>query len=60
MIVNQATYGTSGVIAGALMVTALAFLVEGILAVVQRMLTPRALRHEEGPAELLAPAIEGT
>jgi hypothetical protein len=24
------------------------------------VLTPRALRHEEGPAELLAPAIEGT
>ena len=60
VIVNQASYGTAGVIAGALMVTALAFMVEGILAVVQRMVTPRALRHEEGPAELLAPAIEGT
>ena len=45
VIVNQASYGTQGVIAGALMVTALAFLVEGILAVVQRMLTPRALRR---------------
>ena len=42
------------------MVTALAFLVEGIFAVVQRMLTPRALRHEEGPADLLAPVVEGT
>jgi osmoprotectant transport system permease protein len=60
VIVNPASYGTAGVIAGALMVTALAFLVEGVLAVVQRLLTPRALRHEEGPAELLAPAIEGT
>jgi osmoprotectant transport system permease protein len=60
VIVNQASYGTAGVIAGALTVTALAFLVEGVLAVVQRLLTPKALRHEEGPAELLAPAMEGT
>ncbi len=60
VIVNQASYGTAGVIAGALMVTALAFLVEGVFAVIQRLLTPKALRHEEGPAELLAPAIEGT
>jgi ABC-type proline/glycine betaine transport system permease subunit len=48
------------VIAGALMVTALAFAVEGVLAVVQRLLTPKALREEEGAAELLAPVIEGT
>jgi osmoprotectant transport system permease protein len=60
VIVNQASYGTAGVIAGALMVTALAFLVEGLFAVIQRLLTPKALRREEGPAELLAPAIEGT
>jgi osmoprotectant transport system permease protein len=60
VIVNQASYGTRGVIAGALMVTALAFLVEGVFAVIQRLLTPRALRHEEGPADLLAPVIEGT
>jgi osmoprotectant transport system permease protein len=60
VIVNQASYGTAGVIAGALAVTALAFLVEGVFAVAQRLLTPKALRHEEGPAELLAPALEGT
>jgi osmoprotectant transport system permease protein len=60
VIVNQASYGTAGVIAGALAVTALAFLVEGVFAVIQRLLTPKALRYEEGPAELLAPAIEGT
>jgi osmoprotectant transport system permease protein len=59
VIVNQASYGTAGVIAGALMVTALAFLVEAVFAVIQRLLTPKALRHEEGPADLLAPAIEG-
>jgi osmoprotectant transport system permease protein len=60
VIVNQASYGTAGVIAGALMVTALAFLVEAVFAVIQRLLTPKALRHEAGPADLLAPAIEGT
>ena len=41
------------------LVTALAFMVEGVLAVVQRLLTPRALR-KEGPADLLAPVVEGT
>jgi osmoprotectant transport system permease protein len=60
VIVNQASYGTEGVIAGALMVTALAFAVEGVLAVVQRLMTPKALRQEEGAAELLAPLVEGT
>jgi osmoprotectant transport system permease protein len=59
VIINQATYGIPGVIAGALTVTALAFLVEGVFAVIQRLLTPKALRYEEGPAELLAPAVEG-
>jgi len=40
-------------------VTALAFLVEGVFAVIQRMLTPKALRRE-GSADLLVPVIEGT
>jgi osmoprotectant transport system permease protein len=60
VIVNQASYGTAGVIAGALAVTALAFFGEAVFALVQRALTPKALRGQEGPAELLAPAIEGT
>jgi osmoprotectant transport system permease protein len=60
VIVNQATYGTPGVIAGALAVTALAFMVEGMFALIQRILTPKALRHHEGAAELLAPIIEPT
>jgi osmoprotectant transport system permease protein len=61
VIINQASYGTAGVIAGALCVTALAFLVEGLFAIAQRLLTPSALRYEEGPVEvLLGPAIEGT
>jgi osmoprotectant transport system permease protein len=60
VIVNQASYGTAGVIAGALFVTALAFLVEGVFALIQRLLTPKALRREETAAELLAPLIEPT
>jgi osmoprotectant transport system permease protein len=62
VIVNQASYGTPGVIAGALCVTALAFLVEGLLAIVQRLLTPKALRYEEGAVEVLLgpPIVEGT
>jgi osmoprotectant transport system permease protein len=34
--------------AGAVMVTALALIVDGVLAVVQRLITPRALRRGEG------------
>jgi osmoprotectant transport system permease protein len=60
VIVNQASYGTAGVIAGALAVTALAFLGEGVFAIVQRLLTPKALRREGVPADLLVPVIEGT
>jgi osmoprotectant transport system permease protein len=44
VIVNKASYGTSGVIAAMLCVTALAFLAEGLLALLQRALTPRPLR----------------
>jgi osmoprotectant transport system permease protein len=62
IIVNQASYGTAGVIAGALFVTALAFLVEGAFAIAQRLLTPKALRFEESvPEVLLGPsAVETT
>jgi osmoprotectant transport system permease protein len=60
VIVNQASYGTAGVIAGALCVTALAFLVEGAFAIAQRLLTPKALRFEESVPEVLLgpPAVE--
>lgn len=60
IIVNQASYGTAGVIAGALTVTVLAFACEGLLAIVQRLATPKALRREEVPAELLGPVVEAT
>ncbi len=45
IIVNQPTYGTAGVIAASLTITALAFLIDGALALVERAVTPRPLRH---------------
>jgi osmoprotectant transport system permease protein len=62
VIVNQASYGTAGVIAGALFVTVLAFLVEGVFALIQRLVTPKALRYDEDVTEVLLgpPVIEST
>lgn len=45
IIVNEPTYGTAGVIAGSLTITALAFLIDGALALVQRAVTPTPLRR---------------
>jgi osmoprotectant transport system permease protein len=44
VIVNKASYGTAGLIAAMLCVTALAFIAEGLLALLQRALTPPPLR----------------
>ena len=44
IIVNEPTYGVPGVIAGSLAIIALAFVVDGLLALVQRAATPRPLR----------------
>ena len=44
IIVNEPTYGVPGVIAGSLAITALAFAIDGVLALVQRAATPRPLR----------------
>jgi osmoprotectant transport system permease protein len=44
IIVNEPTYGTAGVIAGSLTITILAFMTDGILALVQYAVTPRPLR----------------
>jgi osmoprotectant transport system permease protein len=46
IIVNEATYGSAGVIAGSLMITVLAFAVDGLLAIVQRQVTPLPLRKQ--------------
>jgi osmoprotectant transport system permease protein len=45
IIVNEPTYGTAGVIAASLTITALAFLVDGALALIERIVTPRPLRR---------------
>jgi osmoprotectant transport system permease protein len=52
IIFNQAGYRIEGVLAAAMLVTALAFAAELVLAIVQRLVTPRGVRP---PAE--APAI---
>jgi osmoprotectant transport system permease protein len=45
IIVNQPTYGTPGVIAASLTITVLAFVIDGLLALVQRAVTPIPLRR---------------
>lgn len=52
IIFNQASYRLSGVLAAAIWVSALALLVEGAFALIQRLLTPAGLRRrvpEIGP-----------
>jgi len=44
VIANQASYRLEGVIAASLLVSALAFLADGLFALLQRLATPRALR----------------
>jgi osmoprotectant transport system permease protein len=45
IIVNEPAYGTPGVIAGALTITVLAFAIDALLALIQRLVTPRPLRE---------------
>jgi len=52
IIVNQPQYRLAGVLAAAFVIAALAFATEVLLALVQRALTPRAMR-----AQARAPAI---
>jgi osmoprotectant transport system permease protein len=44
VIVNQASYGIEGVIAASILVSVLAFACDGVVALVQRVATPRPLR----------------
>lgn len=46
IIVNEPTYGTAGVIAASLTITVLAFLMDGLLALIQRIVTPLPLRRQ--------------
>jgi osmoprotectant transport system permease protein len=43
IIVNQATYGLAGVIAATIVTVVLAFVVDGALGLLQRMVTPAGL-----------------
>jgi osmoprotectant transport system permease protein len=58
IIVNEPTYGTAGVVAGALAITVLAFAIDGLLGVLQRSVTPRPLRHQWKRARVRAVATE--
>ena len=44
IIVNQASYGFAGVLAASIWVSALALLVQGLFALLQRLLTPAGLK----------------
>jgi len=55
IIFNQASYRLPGVVAAAIWVSALALLVEGAFALLQRLVTPAGLRHE---APGIGPAME--
>jgi osmoprotectant transport system permease protein len=50
IIVNQASYGFSGVLAASIWVAALALLVQGLFALLQRALTPAGLRVGDSAA----------
>jgi osmoprotectant transport system permease protein len=55
IIVNQASYGLAGVIAGSLVVTVLAFATDFAFAGLQRLVTPRPLR---GRIPLIEPDVQ--
>lgn len=58
IIVNEPTYGVPGVIAGSLAITALAFGIDGLLALVQRAVTPKPLRRRTRFSRAAATAAE--
>jgi osmoprotectant transport system permease protein len=57
IIVNQPTYGPEGVVAGSIAIAALAFATDGVFALLQHYVTPRALR-KRGREPLLTPRFE--
>lgn len=50
IIVNQASYGFPGVLAAAIWVAALALLVQGLFAALQRLITPKGLKIQAARA----------
>lgn len=62
IINNEASYHLSGVLGAAICIALMAILIEVVLALVQRALTPSPLRRPEAlalPDELVVPALEG-
>jgi osmoprotectant transport system permease protein len=57
IIVNQPTYGPEGVVAGSLVIAALAFATEGVFALLQYAVTPRPMRRRT-KQPLLEPKVE--
>ncbi len=56
-IANEASYHLYGVLGAAICVALLALLVEGILALLQRAVTPRGLRRERDAPEAIGPVV---
>jgi osmoprotectant transport system permease protein len=59
IIVNESSYGTGGVIAGSLMITVLAFGIDGLLWIVQQAVTPLPLRTQGRRQRAVEPAPPG-
>ena len=59
IIVNQPTYGPEGVVAGSLVIAALAFATEGVFALLQYAVTPRPLRRRRKAASARAEGGNG-
>jgi osmoprotectant transport system permease protein len=57
IIVNQASYGFPGVLAASIWVSALALLVQGLFALLQRLLTPAGLKVGVGGQRRSAPGV---
>lgn len=56
-IANEASYHLYGVLGAAICVALLALLVEGVLALLQRAVTPRGLRRERDAPEAIGPVL---
>jgi osmoprotectant transport system permease protein len=57
IIVNQSTYGIEGVVGGSIVIAILAFATDGVFALIQRLVTPRALRRR-GKEHRIEPIVE--
>jgi osmoprotectant transport system permease protein len=57
IIVNQASYGFPGVLAASIWVSALALLVQGLFAGLQRAITPKGLKVAAGGRRPVTPGV---